>query len=259
MRRKIERIVAVPPPLTGNSLLDSFSASTRARLLPMLTLSQFKRGHVISEPCERIDEIAFPIGGVVSTVTRMRDGGSVEVGLTGHDGMSGVSVIFGDRVSPHSTLVQIADGSYTMPAKSLLHELESNAHFKARVRAYAGYSFVAATQFAACNRLHPIEERNARWLLMADDRVGGDPFVLTQEFSAQMLGVRRAGVTVVAGTLSNAGLIAHSRGHVSILDRAGLEDAACECYGAVNAELQRFMGYGPRRVSISSVLGTRRP
>lgn len=141
-----------------------------------------------------------------------------------------------------------------MSADLFLRQLEIDADLRARVFAYAEYSFIAAAQFAACNRLHPIAERYARWLLMADDRVGMREFELTQEFSAQMLGVRRPGVTVVALELSNAGLISYRRGHISILDRQGLEEAACECYSVVNFELQRLMGYGARQTRIVDLL-----
>ena len=144
------------------------------------------------------------------------------------------------------TVVQIADSGYNMDAQRFLALVNEHAELRDRALAYAEYSFSASTQFAACNRLHPIEERYARWMLMADDRVGADEFALTQEYAAQMLGVRRAGVTVVAGTLSEAGLIAYTRGHVRVLDRPGLMEAACECYGVVNAELRRLMGYGAK-------------
>jgi hypothetical protein len=113
--------------------------------------------------------------------------------------------------------------------------------------AYAAYSFAASTQFAACNRLHPIEERYARWLLMAADRVGDTGIKLTREYSAQMLGVRRASVTIVASSMSKAGLIEYGRGRISVLDLSGLEALACECYGVVNAELLRLMGYSARQ------------
>ncbi len=238
---------------TGNAFLDSLSAPTRSVLLPTLQIGTLRRGQVLGEPGIRIEAVYFPIRSVVSTLTRMLDGGAVEVGLAGHEGMSGISLVYGTRESVHSTIVQVADSAYCLAADAFMQQLNDDAAFKERVLAYAGYSFVAATQFAACNRLHPIEERYARWILMADDRIGLEEFPLTQEFTAQMLGVRRAGVTVVAGTLSNAGLISYRRGHVSVLDRPALEDVACECYRAVNAELRRFMDYGPTHVSVAGL------
>ncbi len=219
----------------------------------MLKPRSMQRGHVIAEPGARIKEVFFPIRTVISTLTRMLDGDAVEVGLAGHEGMSGVCLAYGMRESSHAMIVQIGDSAYGMGADAFVQQLNGDIELKERLLAYAGYSFIAATQFAACNRLHPIEERYARWLLMADDRIGSGEISLTQEFAAQMLGVRRAGVTVVAGTLSAAGLISYGRGHVTVLDRAGLEEAACECYRAVNTELHRFMGYGAVQVPVAAL------
>lgn len=177
----------------------------------------------------------------------MTDGGAVEVGFSGHDGFSPLVMAFGSQTSPHTTIVQIPDSAYSISTRVFLQEMKADADLSERLRAYAEYSFIAATQFAACNRLHPVAERYARWVLMADDRVGGGEFNLTQDFAAQMLGVRRAGVTVVALEMSNAGLVSYRRSYLQVLDRAGLVDAACECYGVVNSELKRLMGYGARR------------
>ena len=231
------------PATTGNSFLDSLPAESLARLFPALTVRSLKKGLVLAEPGVLIEEIFFPIRSVISTVTRMLDGSGIEVGLAGHEGMSALSIAYGNRLSPHLTVVQIADSAYFMGAGLFLDLMKRDEHLRERVLAYAEYAFIASTQFAACNRLHPIEERYARWILMADDRVGNEPFLLTQEYSAQMLGVRRAGVTVVAGAMSKAGLISYRRGHVSVLDRDALESASCECYRVVNAELFRLMGY----------------
>ncbi len=208
----------------------------------MLKTSALKRGYVVSEPGAAIQEVFFPIASVISTLTQMKDGAAIEVGLTGHDGLTGLALLYGARDSAHQTIVQIPDSAYCIGAHEFIQLLKQDAALKERAFAYAGYSFNAATQFAACNRLHPIEERYARWMLMADDRVGLNEFPLTQEFTAQMLGVRRAGVTVVAGTLSSAGLISYRRGFISVLDRPALEDVACECYRAVNTELHAVHG-----------------
>jgi CRP-like cAMP-binding protein len=186
------------------------------------------------------------VSGVISTVALMRDGNAVEVGFAGHDGFSSIAVAFGSRTTPHTTVVQIAGKVLRMPADAFLRLTAADRDLHTRALAYGEYSFIAATQFAACNRLHPIEARYARWLLMADDRVGGDSFMLTQEYAAEMLGVRRASVTLVAGALSASGAISYRRGNIRVLDRSRLLDTACECYGAVNDELQRLMGYSVR-------------
>jgi CRP-like cAMP-binding protein len=184
----------------------------------------------------------------------MADGSAVEVGLAGHEGMSALSLAFGSRTTPHTTMVQIPNSAYSMPAEAFLSQLGLDRALNARVLSYAEYSFNAAAQFVACNRLHPVEERYARWILMAHDRVGEGEFMLTQEFTAQMLGVRRASVTVVAGAMSDSGLIAYRRGFISVLDRVALEEVACECYRVVNAELQRLLGYGARQSTIADII-----
>lgn len=228
---------------TGNSFIDSLPAPTRNQLRPMLARTSLPKGLVLAEPGVPIEQIYFPVRSVISTVTRMADGNAVEVGLAGHEGMSALSVVFGSRVSPHMTVVQIQDSAYSMGAQLFLDQMENDRRLKDRVLAYAEYTFTAAAQFAACNRLHAIEERYARWILMAADRTGND-FMLTQEYSAQMLGVRRPGVTLVARSMSDAGLISYRRGHIAVLNRAGLEELSCECYAMVNGELRRLMGYG---------------
>ncbi|MEA2720765.1 MAG: hypothetical protein QOJ39_2629 [Candidatus Eremiobacteraeota bacterium] len=234
---------------TGNLLLDSLAPGTAERLQSKLSLTHLTKGQVLGRTRMPVEAVYFPIRSIISTITQMADGDAVEVGIAGPEGMSSISLAYGNRTSAHMAIVQIADSAYCMSADEFVAELRTDAALRDRMLRYAEYSFGAATQFAACNRLHPIVERYARWLLMADDRVGGEEFLLTQEYSAQMLGVRRAGVTVVAGQMSEAGLISYRRGHVAILDRDRLAEAACECYDAVNTELQRLMHYDVRRTA----------
>lgn len=241
------------PPVTGNSFLDSLSAPTRVRLGRHLTRRVLKRREVLAEPGVPIADVYFPIQSMISTVTQTIEGASVEVGLTGHDGLAPLAIAYGSPVSRHLTVVQVPDSAMAMSAEAFLAELEADPELQRRVLRYAEYSFAAATQFTACNGLHPVEERYARWILMVDDRVGTEEFSLTQEYSAEMLGVRRASVTVVAKALSNEGLIAYRRGVMSVKDRAGLEESACECYSAVNGDLHRIMGYAARRVGITNL------
>lgn len=231
---------------TGNLLLDACPAPTVARLLPLLSRRQVAKGEVLASPHVPVEAVYFPLRSVISTVTQMDGGEAIEVGLAGREGMSALSMAFSSRMSAHTTVVQIADSAYCISAEDYLRVLHDDLGLRDVMRSYAEYSFGAATQFAACNRLHPIVERYARWLLMADDRMAGDDFTLTQENSAQMLGVRRAGVTVVAGQMSEAGIISYRRGRVTIHDRERLEEVACECYDAVNRELRRCMGYDIR-------------
>jgi CRP-like cAMP-binding protein len=232
--------------ITPNRFLASLSERTQARLFALLEPVTLEKGTVLAPPGTEVTHVYFPAGSVISTVTLMADGDGVEVGFAGREGFSPMAVAFGSRSLPHATIVQISGPAYRMSADAFLAETSVNEELRRYVFAFAEYSFIAATQFAACNRLHSIEERYARWLLMADDRVSRDDFVLTQEFTAQMLGVRRASVTVVAGAFSAAGLIAYRRSVIRVLDHDGLQQLSCECYRVINSELDRVLGYNAR-------------
>ena len=232
---------------TGNSFIDSLPEPVRSRLLPLFETRRLKAGLVLARPDEPFSDIMFPIRSVISTVMLTVEGSAVEVGLAGHEGLSPLPVTFGSLVSRHSTVVQIPDSALFIGTKAFLAEFRADVALRDQCSRYAEYSFGAATQFAACNAVHPVEERYARWILMANDRVGAREFSLTQEYSAQMLGVRRATVTNIASGLSQKGLISYQRGRVFVIDRDGLEDAACECYAAVNADLERLMGYSAQQ------------
>lgn len=209
----------------------------------MLEKVTLEPGAVLRELGAPAEEVYFPTSSLISTVSRMENGAAVEVGLAGREGLSPLSVAFGERIGPHDAVVQIPGSSWCVGATAFLQLLDTDADLRRCTARFAQYAFVAAAQFAACNRLHSLEARYARWLLMASDRVGSHEFVLTQEYTSQMLGVRRAGVTTAAGEMANAGLITYRRGRVAVVDRAGLEETSCECYGVVNAELWRLMGY----------------
>ena len=230
----------------ANRFLSTLPYETRARLEPLLEPISLQKGSVLAAPGADVTHVYFPTGSVISTVTLMADGSGVEVGFAGGEGFSPTSVAFGSLTLSHSTSVQISGPAFRMTADAFFSEVTRDPELRRRVFAFAEYSFVAATQFAACNRLHSIEERYARWLLMADDRVARTEFLLTQEFTAQMLGVRRASITVVAGAFSAAGLIAYKRSLIRVLDHAGIERLACECYRVVNGELDRILGYSAR-------------
>ncbi len=235
----------------GNLFLDSLAPGTRERLVAMLVLSPLKRGAIIGIPGQVMHEVYFPVRSVISTLTQMSNGSAVEVALAGHEGIAGFWAGLGNRVSPHSVIVQIPGDAYCLGSEQFRRIVRPDERLRERVLAYASYAYIAATQFVACNRLHQINERFARWLLMADDRVGSQEFALTQEFVAQMLGVRRAGVTLAATALSAARLISYRRGRISIVNREVVEDLACECYSAVNEALQQTMGYGARQTLVS--------
>lgn len=238
--------------LTGNRFFDTLPRDTQAKLRPQLTLATMEKGRIIADPGVPCEDVIFPLHSIISTVTLTDEGLAVEVGLIGNEGISPPQLAFGSLASRHSTMVQVADSALRMNAKAFLLEYEADTVLRERCLRFAEYCFAASTQFAACNGVHPIEERYARWILMAADRVGAAEFYLTQEYSAMMLGVRRATVTTIALHLSSMGLISYKRGHIRVTDRDGLEDASCECYAAVNADLQRLLGYGFRDTVRSS-------
>ena len=248
LRMRRDRSVANQPRpdvATGNFFLDSLSLHTRAQVLPMLAFVSLRSGQVLGEAEPSAEHVFFPVLSVITTVAEMSDGSSAAVGFTGRDGFSDLSFVFDvdTNVQMHRTIASIAGSAYSISNKLLAVQQDTDHDFRKHAAAYANYTYVAATQFAACNALHSIDQRYARWLLMAYDRVGPAEYILTQETVAQMLGVRRASVTLVAGALSKAGIISYHRGKIHVLDQEKLVEAACECYGMLASELQRLMGY----------------
>jgi CRP-like cAMP-binding protein len=231
--------------VTGNLFLDALPPAAAEALSRTLSRVRLTTGEVLVQADQSADEVYFPVDSLISTITRMADGTAIEVGATGREGISPLSQALGRSVSPHTTVVQVGGNAYRGSAIRFTSRMERDVALRTRLLACAQYALVAATQLAACNKVHSIEERYARWLLMADDRVGNE-LTLTHETSAQILGVRRAGVTVVAGMMASAGIIRYRRGHVTVLDRKRLLGASCECYNVVNDEMARLMGYDVR-------------
>jgi CRP-like cAMP-binding protein len=179
---------------------------------------------------EPLTFVYFPQGAVLSVLTFMHNGAAVEIGTFGLEGLSGAQLILGGDRAPSQMICQIPGEALRMPVDRFLKHLKTERTFQRIVRRYTEALFNFMGQSIACNRLHTVDERCARWLLMSHDRVGGDQFDLTQEFLAIMLGVHRPGVSIAAAALQQAGFIRYVRGHVEIRDRKGLESAACECY-----------------------------
>jgi CRP-like cAMP-binding protein len=228
-----------PAPIQ-NKLLAALPAPEYARLLKHLTPVSLDQGTTLYQTEGSIEEVYFVKAGVVSLVANLKDGGSVEVGLVGNDGMVGLPVVLGDNISPNEAIVQIADGALQMSANVLREELKREGVLLSLLLRSTLAMLKQVSQTAACNGSHTIGERLSRWLLMCHDRVAGDELKLTQEFIAQMLGIRRSGVSEAAVVLQARKLISYSRGNITIINRAGLEDFACECYGIVKAESDRL-------------------
>lgn len=236
---------------SGSIFLDALPPPTFERLRSHLEHVQLRPGEVISPPHVPISHVVFPIGSVVSTITRMSDGTAVEAALTGREGMVGAWLALRQRSSAQESVVQIPDSAWRMSAERFMEVLRADDSLTEALLRFTHAGIIFAGQFIACNRLHEIQERYARWLLMAHDRVANDHFHLTQEYAGQMLGVRRVSVTLVAGEFARSGLISYHRGHVAILNRAGLEEIACECYTTVDETMRELLGYSIRKPAVS--------
>lgn len=223
-----------------NRILAALPSKEYQRMLPHLTSVSMGLGETLYEMEDSIKHVYFPNRSVVSLVTHMEEGTSVEVGLIGSEGMVGLSVVMGDDVSQNHAIVQIADGAMRMSTRALIAELKQGGKLQSLLLRYSLTLLKQVSQTAACNRNHNMGERLTRWLLLCQDRIGGNELRLTQEFLAQMLGTRRSRVSEAAITLQRAGLIHYSRGIITILDREGLEEFVCECYKVVKSEFDRL-------------------
>jgi CRP-like cAMP-binding protein len=239
-----------------NHLLDALPAAESQRLTRSLTPMRVHVKTVLFEPGRTIESVYFPLNGVISLVTPLEDGAIVEVATVGNEGIVGVPLVPGGSLAVRA-ISQVGGWVVRMDAPTFLKEVGRDGPLRELVNDYLQALFGQISQAAACNRLHSNEERLSRWLLMSHDRVGADEFAITHEFLGQMLGSRRATVTLSAGILQAAGLIRYHRGHVTIVDRAGLESAACECYGVIKRELDGVVQRALRRSAGGSALHLR--
>jgi CRP-like cAMP-binding protein len=198
-------------------------------------------GDIVAPAGAAFAHVYFPETAVFSAIHRMSDGAAIEVGTIGNEGMVGIAVLLDAETSVNETVVQIPGTAVRVAARWFADRLDARPELRHLLRRYTDAYLTQVAQTAACNRVHGIEARCARWLLMTHDRVGEtDQFLLTQEYLAIMLGVRRSSVSVAASALRDAGLIRYSRGAIRVMDRPGLEGAACECYGVVRRHFDRL-------------------
>jgi CRP-like cAMP-binding protein len=219
-----------------NEILLSLPAKERDVIFPLLTFVDLRTHDVLHEPGAPIKFGYFLNKGMTSILTVLAEGKSVEVGLTGKDGFVGLPLLVGFSSGPTQAIIQVAGNGFRIPARGVAQALRQCPFLLTQLQRYVQILAMQGTQVAACNRLHEVDERLARWLLMCQDRIGSNFVPLTQEFLAHMLGTRRASVTVAAGILQKAGLITYSRGHVNIVDRSRLEKASCECYAIMQQQ-----------------------
>jgi CRP-like cAMP-binding protein len=234
-------------PKSGNLLLARLPPADLAPLLARCQPVPLTRRFMMMERDQPIEHVFFPEGGVSSLTTSMKDGSTVEILTVGREGMVGIELFMGAPIATVDGFVQVAGGvAQRLPAQAFQREMDRKGALFRIVSVYAQTVLRQIVQTAACNRLHDSRGRCARWLLLTHDRVGSDSFFLSHEFLSFMLGVQRSTVTVIAGGLQKAGLISYVHGRVTIVDRAGLESVACECYG-VAARHFADLGLRPHR------------
>jgi CRP-like cAMP-binding protein len=223
-----------------NEILLNLPEKECQAIYSQLVFLPLRTHDVLNEAGAPIQHVYFMNSGLASVLNVMEDGKSVEVGLMGKEGFVGLPLTVGFKSSPSRVIVQIAGSSYRLNANALMELLRKCRTLEKRLHRFSQVLAAQASQIAACNRLHEVDERLARWLLMSRDRIGSDLVPLTQEFLAHMLGTRRSSVTVAASILQSADLIRYTRGQVNIVDPEGLEEAACECYGAMVQQASRW-------------------
>jgi CRP-like cAMP-binding protein len=226
-----------------NRLLAVLSAETRARLGPDLELVLMPLGKVIYEAGAAERHVYFPNDSIVSLLYAMENGESAEIAVVGHEGIVGVAVFMGGESTLSHAIVQSAGTAYRLPGQRLKDEFERNGEFLQLMLRYTQALITQMAQTAVCNRHHSIDQQLCRWLLLSLDRLNGNELRMTQELIANMLGVRREGVTEAAGKLQDQGVIVYKRGKINVLDRAKLERLSCECYAVVKRESDRLLPY----------------
>ena len=224
-----------------NKLLSAVPPEDVQQLLSDLHPVSLSLRQILYQAGAPIDHVFFIEQGVASILTAMADGGTVEVGMVGQEGMVGAAVLLGSETSAQQIIVQIPGTALRLSTLSCKRACERSAALRNAVHRFLDTMLNLSAQTAACNRLHSIEQRCARWLLMASDRINSDRMQMTHEFLSSMLGVRRVGVTTTLGELQRSGLVRMSRGELVIVDHEGLEAAACECYRVDRAGLLRLL------------------
>jgi len=224
-----------------NRLLAGLPPDDLARLIEHLEPVSLPKKQILYEVGAPLEHIYFIEEGLASVLTTMEDGASSEVGMVGPEGLIGVSALLGGRLSAQHVVMQLPGRGHHIPAADCKQVFEQRPRVRAVVLRFIEDLLNLSSQTAGCNRLHSVEQRSARWLLMASDRVGANVLPLTQEFLAAMLGVRRSGVSEAASELQRSGLIRYRRGQITITDRAGLEKTACECYALDKQRVERLL------------------
>jgi CRP-like cAMP-binding protein len=247
--------MALPHDPNQNHLLAALPAAEFERLSPHLELVPMSLGEFLYEPGTLLRHVYFPTTAIVSLHYVMESGASAEIAGVGNEGVLGISLFMGGDTTPSSAVVQTAGHCYRLPGRKMKEEFNRAGIVQSLLLRYTQALITQMTQTAVCNRHHSIEQQLCRWLLSTLDRLPSHELVMTQELVASMLGVRREGITEAAGALQRAGVIRYRRGHIAVLERAGLESRACECYAVVRKEITRLLADVRYRQNPSIVKG----
>ena len=226
-----------------NHLLAALPADVQTRIFPVLELIPMPLGKVLYESGDALRYVYFPTDSIISLLYVMESGASAEISVVGNEGLVGVAVFMGGESTPSRAIVQSAGSAYRLPGQLLKDEFNLHGNLLLLILRYTQALLTQMAQTAVCNRHHSIDQQLCRWLLLSLDRLPDNKLVMTQELIANMLGVRREGVTDAAGKLQRLGVIEYSRGHITVLDRARLETLSCECYAVVRKEPDRLLPY----------------
>jgi CRP-like cAMP-binding protein len=224
-----------------NHLLEALPSAEYERLLPYLELVTMPLGQALYESGGKLQHVYFPTTSIISLLYVMENGASAEIAVVGNEGILGISLFMGGETTPSRAVVQSAGFGYRLKANILMQEFNRAGPMLHILLRYTQALITQMAQTAVCNRHHSIEQQLCRWLLLSLDHLPSDDITMTQELIANMLGVRREGVTESAGKLQKMGLIEYSRGHIKVLDRPGLEQRVCECYQVVKTEFDRLL------------------
>ncbi|AQV93956.1 Crp/Fnr family transcriptional regulator [Cupriavidus necator] len=225
----------------SNHLLAALPVADWERLAPQLTLVELPLAHVVYESGDQQGYVYFPTDSIISLLYVMEDGASAEIAIVGNEGMVGIAIFMGGETTPSRAIVQSAGHGYRLSATILKQEFVRGGSLQRLLLRYTQALITQMAQTAVCNRHHSIDQQLCRWLLLSIDRLPSNDLTMTQELIANMLGVRRSGVTEAALKLQAAGLIRYSHGHIAVLDRMGLEQRVCECYAVVKREFDRLL------------------
>lgn len=238
--------MAKPPAPEQNHLLAALPAEVRSRLFPQLELVEMPLGRVLYESGDTLRHVYFPTNAIVSLLYVMENGASAEISVVGNEGIIGVALFMGGESTPSRAIVQSAGHAYRMPGQRLKDEFNRHGELLHLMLRYTQSLLTQMAQTAVCNRHHTIDQQLCRWLLLSLDRLDSNELVMTQEMIANMLGVRREGVTEAAGKLQRLAVIEYTRGRIKVLDRPKLEALCCECYSVVRKETDRLLPYLPK-------------